>query len=130
MTTKTTTKMIEQFKIDAQKRASAPAFRFKEMTIEMFEDLEAGKMGTGDFLMVDALKAPQPFTINVSATPNERDFHRVIRCYSGKTSWRSWGLQSGNRGTRKLREELEARIKKHGRTYYGIAIVDYENLFI
>lgn len=124
------TKVIENIVIDEQKRINAPAFRFKEMTVEMFEDLETGKLGTGEFLMVDALKSPKPFVIDVSVTTNQHGFHYVSRCYSGKTSWQNWGLRSGNYGIRTLREDLDARIKKYGRTYYGIAFVDYEHLFV
>lgn len=122
--------MIENITVDDQKRASTPAIRFKEMTPEMFENLEAGKFGTGEFLMIDILKSPKPFVINVSEKPNQYGYHYVNRCYSGKTSWQCWGLRSCGARMRSLREDLDTRIKKYGRTYYGIAFVDYENIFL
>ena len=101
-------------------KSDLPAIRFKEMTLDMFKALKAGEYGEGEFIMIDMLRSKTIFRIHVTNYPERTS---VQRCYAGRTSWCYWL-------TTKDFEEIERRIKKHGSTLFGIAFVDYENIFL
>lgn len=107
-------------------KSDFPAIRFKEMTLDMFNALKAGEYGDGEFIMIDMLRSITVFRISVNVYDDGTC--SVYRCYSGKRSWEYWL-------TKKVFEDIERRVKKHGSTLYGstlygITFIDYEHPFV
>lgn len=102
-------------------KSDLPVIQFKEMTLDMFNALKAGEYGEGEFIMIDMLRSKTVFRIDVNIYDDGSC--DVQRCYPGKRSWQYWLTKNDF-------EDLERRIKKHGRTLYGIAFVDYEHPFV